>query len=97
MKACSDALIKMAKKNDIVVFIICHVTKDGDLAGPRAVEHLVDTVLHFEGEENLPQRQVRASKNRFGETMSKGYMRMTDKGLIPYVSPRKKKKRKTFG
>ena len=97
MKACSDALIKMAKKNEIVVFIICHVTKDDALAGPRAVEHLVDTVLHFEGEENLPQRQVRASKNRFGATMSKGYMRMTDKGLIPYVSPRKKKKkRKTF-
>jgi len=94
MKACSDALIKMAKKNDIVVFIICHVTKDGDLAGPRAVEHLVDTVLHFEGEDNLPQRQIRASKNRFGATMSKGYMRMTDKGLIPYVSPRKKKKKR---
>jgi len=53
-------------------------------------------VLHFEGEENLPQRQVKASKNRFGSTMSKGYMKMTDKGLIPYESPRKKKKRKTF-
>jgi len=96
MKACSDMLIDMAKKNEIVVFLICHVTKDGDLAGPRAVEHLVDTVLHFEGEDSLPQRQVRASKNRFGSTMTKGYMKMTDKGLIPYESPREKKKRESF-
>jgi integrase len=96
MKACSDMLIDMAKKSEIVVFLICHVTKDGDLAGPRAVEHLVDTVLHFEGEDGLPQRQIRASKNRFGSTMNKGYMKMTDKGLIPYESPRAKKKRKSF-
>ena len=96
MKACSDKLIDMAKKSEIVVFIICHVTKDGDLAGPRAVEHLVDTVLHFEGEDEMSSRQIRASKNRFGSTMGKGYMKMTDKGLIPYKSPTEKKKRRSF-
>ncbi len=94
MKACTDLLIETAKAHEISIVLVSHVTKDGDLAGPRAVEHLVDTVLYFEGEDSLPQRQVRASKNRFGSTMNKGYMKMTEKGLIPYESPRKKKKKR---
>lgn len=94
MKACSDTLIETAKDTEMTIFVVCHVTKDGDISGPRAVEHMVDTVLHFEGEDASPMRMIRASKNRFGSTMSKGYMKMTDKGLIPYESPRKK--RKTF-
>lgn len=96
MKVCSDKLIKMAKEHQIVVFLVCHVTKDGDVAGPRAVEHLVDTVLHFEGEDGLPNRSIKASKNRFGSTQVKGFMKMTDKGLIPYKSPRQKKKERSM-
>lgn len=96
MKSCSDALIRLAKAEQLTVFVVCHVTKDGDISGPRAVEHLVDTVLHFEGEASLPPRIIKASKNRFGATTSRGYMKMTDKGLIPYEGPGKKNKRKSF-
>lgn len=95
MKACSNALIAAAKENDMTVFVVCHVTKDGDISGPRAVEHNVDTVLHFRGEDGLPQREVKASKNRFGSTMKRGYMKMTDKGLVPYDPPGRNR-RKNF-
>lgn len=87
MKVCTNALIAAAKENDMTVFVVCHVTKDGDISGPRAVEHNVDTVLHFRGEDGLPQREMKASKNRFGSTMKRGYMKMTDKGLVPYDPP----------
>ena len=96
MKACTDALIEAAKEEGMTVFIVCHVTKDNDIAGPRAVEHLVDTVLHFEGEQNLPNREIRASKNRFGSIMERGYMKMTGAGLVHYEPPSQRSRRKSY-
>src|SRR4051794_19140070 len=75
-------LMRIAKQRRIAMFIVGHVTKDGSLAGPRVMEHLVDCVLHFEGERERTYRTVRALKNRFGSTNEVGVFEMREDGLI---------------
>jgi DNA repair protein RadA/Sms len=75
-------LMRVAKQRRIATFIVGHVTKDGTLAGPRVMEHLVDCVLHFEGERERTYRTVRALKNRFGSTNEVGVFEMREDGLI---------------
>jgi DNA repair protein RadA/Sms len=75
-------LMRVAKQRRIALFIVGHVTKDGTLAGPRVMEHLVDCVLHFEGERERTYRTVRALKNRFGSTNEVGVFEMREDGLI---------------
>ena len=75
-------LLRIAKTNGIATFVIGHVTKDGTLAGPRVLEHIVDTVLYFEGERNAEFRVLRAVKNRFGSTNELGLFEMRDVGLV---------------
>lgn len=80
-------LMKMAKTTEIPFFIIGHVTKEGYLAGPRVLEHLVDTVIYFEGEKNYAYRILRAVKNRFGSTDEIGILEMTARGLVGVDNP----------
>lgn len=82
VRECSVELLRLAKLNQIAIFIIGHVTKDGALAGPRVLEHIVDTVLYFEGERNAQFRVLRAVKNRFGSTNEIGLFEMRGSGLI---------------
>lgn len=74
-------LVNLAKKTGVAIFIVGHVTKEGDIAGPKLLEHMVDTVLYFEGEKNGDLRILRVSKNRFGPTDEVGIFKMTDAGL----------------
>lgn len=75
------SLMRYAKENNIAIFIIGHITKDGSIAGPRVLEHMVDTVLYFEGESNRELRILRGFKNRFGSTSEIGIFEMTHNGL----------------
>jgi DNA repair protein RadA/Sms len=77
----------LAKNQTIPVFLIGHVTKDGSIAGPRALEHIVDTVLYFEGERHHDHRIVRATKNRFGAANEVGIFEMTGAGLVAVANP----------
>ncbi len=79
--------LSLAKNRGIPVFLIGHVTKDGSIAGPRALEHIVDTVLYFEGERHHNHRIVRATKNRFGPANEVGVFEMTGAGLIAVANP----------
>lgn len=81
VKEVATRLARHAKSEDVDMLIICHITKDGDLAGPRALEHIVDTVLVFEGDENNYYRMIRAQKNRFGAVNEIGMFCMTETGL----------------
>lgn len=74
-------LVEMAKKSGAAIFIVGHVTKDGEIAGPKMLEHMVDTVLYFEGERNGELRILRVDKNRFGPTDEVGVFKMEEKGL----------------
>ncbi|MBK5965390.1 DNA repair protein RadA [Thiocystis minor] len=80
-------LVRFAKQQDTVVFLVGHVTKDGSLAGPRVLEHMVDTVLYFEGEHGGPFRIVRSIKNRFGAVNELGVFAMGDHGLREVKNP----------
>ena len=80
-------LLFVAKGRGITTFLIGHVTKDGNLAGPKSLEHIVDTVLYFEGEKHLHHRIVRAVKNRFGAVSEMGVFEMTGAGLTPVANP----------
>lgn len=80
-------LFNLAKQEGIAIFIIGHVTKDGFIAGPKILEHTVDTVLQFEGEKNYSYRILRALKNRFGSTNEIGIFEMTDTGLSEVLNP----------
>jgi DNA repair protein RadA/Sms len=80
-------LMQIAKTNDIATFIVGHVTKEGQLAGPRMLEHMVDTVLYFEGERNNTFRILRAVKNRFGSTNEIGIFEMQGHGLVEVTNP----------
>lgn len=80
-------LLRLAKTRDIPVFVIGHVTKEGVIAGPRVIEHMVDTVLQFEGEAHYSYRILRALKNRFGSTNEIGVFEMHDSGLREVVNP----------
>ena len=82
VRECSVELLRLAKGSGIATFVIGHVTKDGTLAGPRVLEHIVDTVLYFEGERNAEYRVLRAVKNRFGSTNELGLFEMRESGLI---------------
>ncbi len=75
-------LMRKAKETNIAIFIIGHITKDGSIAGPRVLEHMVDTVLYFEGESSKDLRMLRAFKNRFGSTSEIGIFEMTNDGLL---------------
>jgi len=81
------SLMKFAKENSVAVFIVGHVTKDGNLAGPKVLEHMVDCVLHFEGERHQSHRILRAVKNRFGSTNEIGVFEMTGEGLREVKNP----------
>ncbi|HAK87499.1 MAG: DNA repair protein RadA [Nitrospirae bacterium GWC2_46_6] len=80
-------LMFFAKRSDIPVFLIGHVTKEGAIAGPRVLEHIVDTVLYFEGDRGHPYRILRTMKNRFGSTNEIGVFEMTDEGLMEISNP----------
>ena len=80
-------LMKIAKQDGIATFIVGHVTKQGAIAGPRVLEHMVDTVLYFEGETHMSYRVLRAVKNRYGSTNEIGIFEMGDKGLTEVVNP----------
>ena len=79
--------LMLAKNRTIPVFLIGHVTKEGLIAGPKALEHIVDTVLYFEGERHHNHRIVRAVKNRFGAANELGIFEMTERGLVPVANP----------
>ncbi len=83
----ASQLLNLAKSRNIPVFLIGHVTKDGTIAGPKALEHIVDAVLYFEGERHHNHRIVRAVKNRFGAANEVGIFEMTSRGLIPVQNP----------
>jgi DNA repair protein RadA/Sms len=87
VRATAHDLISYAKKNDVTVIIVGHVTKEGTLAGPRVLEHMVDTVLYFEGERGHQFRILRGVKNRFGATDEIGVFEMRDTGLQEVVNP----------
>ncbi len=80
-------LLFLAKGRGLTTFLIGHVTKDGNLAGPKSLEHIVDTVLYFEGEKHQHHRVVRAVKNRFGAVSELGVFEMTGAGLVPVANP----------
>lgn len=80
-------LMKIAKTNNIAIFIVGHVTKEGAIAGPRMLEHMVDTVLYFEGERHHTFRILRAVKNRFGSTNEIGIFEMREGGLVEVLNP----------
>ncbi len=87
VRECTAQLMKLAKSKNITFFIIGHVTKEGQLAGPRVLEHMVDTVLYFEGERYQTFRALRVVKNRFGATNLMGLMEMTEDGLSEIQNP----------
>ncbi len=87
VRECTNLFMQVSKNNDISTILVGHVNKDGNIAGPKVLEHIVDTVLYFEGEKNYSYRILRAAKNRFGSTNEIGVFEMTDKGLIQIESP----------
>jgi DNA repair protein RadA/Sms len=89
VRECAARLTGVAKMQGIPIFLVGHVTKDGTIAGPRVLEHVVDTVLWFEGERSQSLRIVRAVKNRFGPTDEVGVFEMTESGLVGISNPSK--------
>lgn len=87
VRECSNQLMRIGKSNNIPLFIVAHVTKQGELAGPRVLEHMVDTVLYFEGERTEEFRILRTMKNRFGTTSEIGVFEMRQEGLIEIYDP----------
>ena len=87
VRECAARLMRFAKESGPAVFLVGHVTKGGGIAGPRTLEHIVDTVLYFEGEPTLDHRILRAVKNRFGSVDEIGVFRMTATGLEPVPDP----------
>ena len=87
VKESAARLLAVAKKQEIPMFIVGHVNKDGAIAGPKVMEHIVDTVLYFEGERNLSYRLLRAVKNRYGSTNEIGVFEMQDSGLHEVPNP----------
>ena len=87
VRSCANELIRLAKQKNFTLFLIGHVTKEGALAGPRVLEHMVDTVLYFEGERGHHFRILRSVKNRYGATDEIGVFEMTEKGLCEVANP----------
>lgn len=87
VRAAAYELIKIAKKKGFTLFLVGHVTKQGSIAGPRVLEHMVDTVLYFEGDRGHHFRILRAVKNRYGATDEIGVFEMQDNGLVEVENP----------
>ena len=87
LREATAQLVRFAKRHAVTIFIVGHVTKEGALAGPRVLEHMVDTVLYFEGDPGARYRVIRAVKNRFGAANEIGVFAMTDRGLKPVSNP----------
>jgi DNA repair protein RadA/Sms len=87
VRECTSALMQLAKRANISLFIVGHVTKEGAIAGPKVLEHLVDTVLYFEGDRFASHRLLRSVKNRFGATHELGVFEMVDRGLEEISNP----------
>jgi DNA repair protein RadA/Sms len=89
VRECAVQLLSLAKRESVAVFLIGHITKEGALAGPKALEHVVDAVLYFEGDRHQNQKIVRAVKNRFGPANELGIFQMSSRGLICVENPSK--------
>lgn len=87
VRECTSALMQLAKRENIALLIVGHVTKEGAIAGPRVLEHLVDTVLYFEGDRYASHRLLRSVKNRFGATHEIGIFEMAERGLVEVDNP----------
>ncbi len=87
VRECTAELQRFAKESSIPIFLIGHITKDGMIAGPKVLEHIVDTVLQFEGDRNYTYRILRTAKNRFGSTSEIGIYEMVGEGLRPVLNP----------
>lgn len=87
VRECTAEFTRQAKTSDIVFFIVGHITKDGSLAGPKILEHIVDTVIYFEGDSNNAYRILRSAKNRFGSTNEFAMFQMLEKGLAEVENP----------
>jgi DNA repair protein RadA/Sms len=87
VRECTGELMKYAKESGVPVFLIGHITKDGSLAGPKVLEHMVDTVLQFEGDRHMAYRILRTTKNRFGSTSELGIYEMNGTGLRQVANP----------
>jgi DNA repair protein RadA/Sms len=87
VRECAARLMRLAKSEGIAVVLVGHVTKEGSIAGPRVLEHMVDTVLQFEGDRFQSFRVLRALKNRFGSTNEVGVFEMTDRGMVEVEDP----------
>lgn len=87
VRDCTGQLMQYAKQNNVPIFLVGHINKEGNIAGPKVLEHMVDTVLQFEGDRNLTYRILRTIKNRFGSTSELGIYKMVEKGLEEVVNP----------
>lgn len=87
VKECTMSLMQLSKSDGITVFVVGHINKDGAIAGPKVLEHMVDCVLYFEGDPNSSYRLLRSAKNRFGSTNEIGVFEMADTGLIEVPNP----------
>ena len=87
VRECASALLRLAKTKGVPIFIVGHVTKTGNIAGPRVLEHIVDTVLYLEGERFHAYRLLRSVKNRYGSTNEVGIFEMCDQGLVEVLNP----------
>ena len=87
VKDCTMTIMQLAKSENIIAFIVSHVNKEGAIAGPKVLEHMVDCVLYFEGERSMSYRILRAAKNRFGSTNEIGVFEMVDSGLREVLNP----------
>lgn len=89
VKDCTMSMLHLSKSQGITVFVVGHINKDGAIAGPKVLEHMVDSVLYFEGDPNSSYRLLRAAKNRFGSTNEIGVFDMQDSGLVEIPNPSK--------
>lgn len=87
VKDCTMSMMHLSKAQGVTVFVVGHINKDGNIAGPKVLEHMVDCVLYFEGDQNTSYRLLRAAKNRFGSTNEIGVFEMMDCGLIEVPNP----------
>ena len=87
VKDCTMALMQLSKSEGITIFVVGHINKDGAIAGPKVLEHMVDCVLYFEGDPKTSYRMLRAAKNRFGSTNEIGVFEMAENGLIEVPNP----------
>lgn len=87
VRDCANLFTNIAKSNGVILFLVSHVTKEGSIAGPKVLEHIVDTVLYFEGERHTNFRILRAVKNRFGSTNEIGVFNMSASGLVEVANP----------